>query len=283
MKFSPTNMTCCSDQTFADLDWVALRANALAKKGWQNKGPKEWDNKAGSFAARNKNAAYVELFLAHLPLEPTMTVLDIGSGPGTLAIPIARKVQAVTAIDFSRTMLEVLKEQAEQEQLTNIKTVHCAWEDDWQAQGIAVHDIAIASRALGVKDLATALKKIDAYGSRYVFLSDRIGATPFDRGAFTALGRPFAAGPDYIYTVNMLYTLGIHPNLAVLTLEREVTYPSMEEALRSYSWMFQDITAAENLALENYISGKIVNREGNSLTVRRDQPPRWALIWWQKS
>ncbi len=106
-------MTCSAGKTFADLDWVSLRANALAKKGWQNKGPKEWDSKAGSFAARNKNAAYVELFLAHLPLEPTMTVLDIGSGPGTLAIPIARRVQAVTAIDFSSAMLEVLREQAE--------------------------------------------------------------------------------------------------------------------------------------------------------------------------
>jgi Methyltransferase domain len=269
--------------TFADINWAELRANAFEKKGWRNKGPKEWDAKANSFAARNKSAAYIDLFLALLPLEPTMSVLDVGSGPGTLAIPIATKVQSVTAIDFSEGMLAVLNTLSSEQQITNIKTIQCAWEDDWQAKGIGPHDIAIASRAMGVRDLASALIKIDAWATRYVFLSDRIGETPFDVGAFAAVGRPFAAGPDYIYTVNMLYTLGIHPNISVLTLDREMTFSSMEEAMKSYSWMFNDITTDETAALEKYLQGLIVRRANGQLTVRRIAPPRWAVIWWQKN
>ena len=80
-------------QMYADIDWSSLRANALAQKGWQEKGPVEWDQKARSFASRNKSTAYVDLVLSHLPLDPSFTVLDIGSGPGTLAIPMAKKVQ----------------------------------------------------------------------------------------------------------------------------------------------------------------------------------------------
>ncbi len=269
-------------QTFADIDWAYLRAKAFEKKAWRNKGPKEWDAKASSFAARNKSAAYIDLFLALLPLETTMSVLDVGSGPGTLTIPIAGKVGSVTAIDFSAGMLEVLNDLAATEKISNIKTIQCAWEDDWQAKGLRPHDIAIASRAMGVEDLDAALKKIDAYATRYVFLSDRIGSTPFDVAAFAALGRPFAAGPDYIYTVNMLYSLGIHPNISVLTLDREITFASMEEATKSYSWMFNDITADETVALENYLRKQIVKKEGDQLTLRREAPPRWAVIWWQK-
>ncbi|MBU1568747.1 MAG: class I SAM-dependent methyltransferase [Proteobacteria bacterium] len=270
-------------QTFADINWAELRANAFEKKGWSNKGPKEWDAKAASFATRNKSASYIDLFLDLLPLEPTMSVLDVGSGPGTLAIPIAGKVRSVTAIDFSKGMLEGLNKIASEENVTNIKTIHCAWEDDWQAKGIRPHDIAIASRAMGVRDLETALKKINDHASRYVFLSDRIGETPFDVAAFAAVDRPFSAGPDYIYTINILYSLGIHPNISVLTLEREMTFSSMEEALRSYSWMFSDITASETVALEKYLQRQIVSRDSNTLTLRREAPPRWAVIWWQKN
>lgn len=275
-------MTDFSPATYADIDWTVLRANALKKKGWHNKEAKDWDGKARSFAGRNKSSAYIDLFLSHLPLQPDMTVLDVGSGPGTLAIPIARQVKSVTAIDFSRTMLDTLIELAAAEQLTNIDIAHCAWEDDWQARGIKPHDIAIASRAMGVKDLEEALKKIDAFALQYVFLSDRIGATPFEIGAFKALGRPFAPGPDYIYTLNILYTMGIYANVTVLTLEQDVIYSSMDEAIKSYSWMFHDITAREIAALERYIAGQVIDSAADRLTVRRTTVPQWALIWWKK-
>ena len=275
-------MANTTPQTYDDINWTKLRANALEKKGWQKKGPDDWDKKARSFSSRNKSAAYVDLVLSHLPLKKSFTVLDIGSGPGTLAIPMAGRVKTVTAIDFSRGMLDTLEEIAREEDIGNINTVQCAWEDDWAEKGLQAHDVAIASRSMGVKDLVGALNKINSYGSRYIFLTDRIGSTPFEAGAFEALGRPFSSGPDYIYTLNTLYTLGIHPNVTVLNLERDVEYASMAEAINSYSWMFHDITAEEITALEKYLTGKIIHSENGRLTIRRESPPQWALIWWEK-
>lgn len=269
-------------QVYADIDWTSLRANALARKGWQDKGSAEWDQKAKSFAGRNKSAAYVDIVLSHMPLEPSFTVLDIGSGPGTLAIPMAKKVQSVTAIDFSREMLNTLNEIAREEEIGNIQTVQCAWEDDWQLKGLQPHDVAVASRSMGVKDLEAALYKIDRYGTRYVFLTDRIGSTPFDEGAFKAIGRPFFPGPDYIYTLNILYTMGIYPNVSILKLEQVTEYASLTEAINSYSWMFHGITPQENKALEKYLTEKIIHSQNGRVTVRRDSPPQWALIWWKK-
>jgi SAM-dependent methyltransferase len=269
-------------QTYEDIDWTTLRANAMNRKGWKSKGPKEWDSKAPAFSRRNKDSLYTSLFLSQLPLKSSYTVLDIGSGPGTLAIPIAEKVKKITAVDFSRGMLDTLQEIAAQEQLNNITTIQCAWEDDWYSRGIEPHDIAIASRSMGVRDLAAALKKINSYGEKFIFISDRIGQTPFEESAFTALDRPFQPGPDYIYTLNTLYTLGIYPNVTVLQLETDTAYENIDEAVKSYSWMFKDITREETNLLEKYISERIVERQGDRITVRRDHPHRWALIWWGK-
>ncbi len=276
-------MTNFKPKVFTDIDWNTLRSNALAQKGWQEKSPADWDKKACSFSSRNKSTEYVDLILSHLPLRSSFTVLDIGSGPGTLALPLARKVKSVTAIDFSHGMLNVIDELACREKIDNIKTVQCAWEDDWQQKGLQPHDIAIASRSMGVKDLKTALGKINSYGSRYVFLTDRVGATPFEERAFAALGREFSPGPDYIYTINMLYSLGIHPNVTVLKLQQDVVYDSMAEAINSYTWMFHDITPLERISLEKYLAGKIIHSEGDRLTIRRDSPPQWALISWEKT
>jgi 2-polyprenyl-3-methyl-5-hydroxy-6-metoxy-1,4-benzoquinol methylase len=109
-------------KTYEDINWPLLRENAMERKGWKNKTPKDWDKKARSFSGRNKHNSYTDLFISHIPLEANSSVLDIGSGPGTLAIPLARKTAAVTAIDFSKVMLVTLNEQAEVEGLQNITT-----------------------------------------------------------------------------------------------------------------------------------------------------------------
>jgi SAM-dependent methyltransferase len=281
-KILSITMLLSPPQIYEDIDWPLLRANAMQKKGWKNKGPEQWDKKAGSFAKRNRDSLYTSLFLAQLPLQKSHTVLDIGCGPGTLALPIAVHVKSVTALDFSSRMLSTLDDLAKKENITNICSVQCSWEDNWKEKGIEPHDIAIASRSMGVEDLPAALEKIDQFGKRFVFLSDRIGATPFDEQAFKALGRDFLPGPDYIYTLNILYTLGIHANMTVLTLDRTVTYDNMDSAVSSYSWMFNDISATELKLLKKYISSRIIEKNGEKITVERENPPRWALIWWAK-
>lgn len=75
-------------------------------------------------------------------------------------------------------MLDTLEERAVEDNVDNIHTVQCAWEDDWAEKGLKAHDIAIASRSMGVKDLKAALIKINGFGSRFIFLTDRIGSTP---------------------------------------------------------------------------------------------------------
>jgi ubiquinone/menaquinone biosynthesis C-methylase UbiE len=72
------------------------------------------------FARTNRAAVIVE----HLNLQPGMTVLDIGCGPGRVTIPIAKAIGPrgeVVALDLQEGMLARAREKALAANLTNIR------------------------------------------------------------------------------------------------------------------------------------------------------------------
>ncbi len=268
--------------TYGDINWNLLWQNGRKQKSWRSKGAEEWDKKAPAFAERTGHSPYIPLFLSRLPLEKSFSVLDVGSGPGTLALPLAEQVKEVTAIDYSERMLEILRSKAEAKNLTNIKCTHCSWESDWASFDIQPADIAIASRSMNVADLSGAIDKLNTYAKKYVFITDRIAPSPFDPEAFAAIGRNFDSGPDYIFTLNFLYTKGIHASVDILELDNFIEFNSMEEAIKSYVWMFKDITSTETQKLKKYINSKVIDPKSERLKLHLKYPPRWALIWWEK-
>lgn len=269
--------------TYNDIDWQRLWEQSRSQKTWKSKRAPEWDQKAASFAERTKDSAYVEGFMEYLDLDDSLSVLDVGCGPGTLAIPIARQVAQVTAIDYSDKMLDLLDSRAEQAGLTNVRTIHCAWEDDWAEHAITTYDIVIASRSMNIQDLVGGLQKLNRHSSGRTYIAERIDPSPFDSDAFKAIGRPFKSGPDYIYTVNMLYRLGIHPRIDIIELDRELCFNSMEQALNGYKWMFKELQPKEEKLLEKYLESRIIRKEQDIIVIRRDPPQRWALLSWTKS
>ena len=269
--------------TYNDINWSLLWQNGRAQKSWKSKEASEWDDKASSFAERTGRSPYIARVLSRLPLEKSFTVLDIGSGPGTLALPLAKQVKRVTALDYSQKMLEILRKRASSQKLTNVDCIHCSWESDWDNFGIQPADIAIASRSMNVADLSGAIDKLNSYAKKYAFITDRIAPSPFDPEAFAAIGRTFNSGPDYIFTLNFLYSKGIHASIDILELDNFAEFESMEEALKSYVWMFKDISPEETAKLEKYIASKATDTTDNSIRLHLKYPPRWAMIWWKKN
>jgi SAM-dependent methyltransferase len=222
----------------------------------------------------------VDIFLGLIELSPELSVLEVGCGPGTLALPIARQVGRVTALDYSQGMLELLNKEAESQGIDNVTTVHCDWEDEWSEFGVEPHDLVLASRSMNIADLSGALQKIGRYATQTVHVAERIAPSPFDPTAFAALGREFSSGPDYIYTLNMCYQLGIHPRISHIELSRDQQFASLDAAVEGYAWMFRDLSTDERNTLEHYVKDRIVARDGDYLTVRRDHAQRWALLSW---
>ena len=269
--------------TYSDIDWEMLWQQARANKSWKSKGAREWDSKAAAFSTRTRTSPYVDKFLAHLDLRDTMCVLDVGCGPGTLALPIAQRIEQVTALDYSQGMLDCLSEQADSQGLTNIRAIRCAWEDDWRQHDIGTHDIVIASRSMNIEYPLSGLRKLVHHCRKKtgrIIIAERIDPSPFDPDAFEAIGRPFASGPDYIYTLNMLYALGIHPQISHIELDRELRFSNLDHALQSYAWMFKELSDDEEQRLRQFLRGRIIEQQDDYIVIERNHPQRWALLHW---
>lgn len=266
---------------YGDIDWNLMWRNSRSQKSWKKKKSADWDKRAATFAERNVGSPFVDRFLPLLHLQPGWRVLDVGCGPGTLALPIARRGHPVTAMDYSSAMLDELVRLADAEGLDNIRKIQASWEDDWQALEIPQHEVAIASRSLSVEDLGSALTKLNDWATRAVYIVDRVGAGPFDPDLFRAIGRDFEPGPDYIFTINLLYTMGIHAHVDFITLDENRTYGSRKEALQSYRWMVDDLTSEEEHHLADYVDQRLRCGEDGLWWLTRRTPPRWALIWWE--
>ena len=266
---------------FRDLDWNLMWQECRRQKTWRRKTSADWDRRAVGFAKRNVASSYVTEFLEIMRPKPEWSVLDVGSGPGTLTLPLARLVRQVTAVDYAERMLEILQQEAEQADLSNIAVCRGAWQDDWQGLGFEPHDVAIASRSLAVDDLRAALEKLDAFGTKAVFISDRVGAGPFEPEVFKAVGRKFNPGPDYIFTVNLLYSMGIHANVGFIDAGTRV-FADHEAAFDSVAWMVDEPSPEEGRKLQAYVDDRLRALPDGSWTLAGVKPARWAVIWWLK-
>lgn len=87
-----------------------------------------------------------------LEIDPTWTVLDIGSGPGTLALPLARRAEMVTVVEPSPAMVKRLKRHIAEEGFSNIRILPDKWEN-LSDDEVGQHDVVIASYSLAFLDL----------------------------------------------------------------------------------------------------------------------------------
>jgi len=262
-------------------DWNLLWQQARKDKSWHSKSESDWDSRAAAFAGRTGGSTYAQAFLTLLRPEPDWSILDVGSGPGTLALPLAHRVRRVTCLDFSANMLAILQARAATQQLANIRTCKGSWTDDWRGLGLDRHDVVIASRSLAVTDLAAALRRLTEFARRMVAVTDKVHHGPFDPDAFAAVGRPLNSGPDYLYTVNLLHQMGQLATVDFIRLEEVKSYPSLDQALTRYTWMFPDLNPTETEALRHYLRAIATVRADGTITLQCRHVPTWAYISWR--
>ena len=110
------------------------------------------------FARTNRAAVISE----HLALSPGMTVLDLGCGPGRVAVPVAESIGPqgqVIAMDIQARMLSRAKEKAQEARLTNIDFLHAGSGEN--QLGRERFDRVLLVTVLGeIPDRETALKEI---------------------------------------------------------------------------------------------------------------------------
>src|SRR5215472_18459144 len=107
--------------------------------------------------------------LRRLPIRSGMRVLDLGCGPGRLAIPIAHQVGEdgeVLAVDLQPAMLSIVQRRAAAEGLRNVRTLQAAAGDGGLGENrydlallvTVLGEVPAGRRAAAVEQLARALR-----------------------------------------------------------------------------------------------------------------------------
>ena len=237
-----------------------------------------WDGRAKQFnESMTQNRERSQKQMAKIELAPEYTVLDVGAGTGRLAIPIAKCVKSVTAIDPSRGMLACLKENMERESVENITYLNKKWEDTKLGVDIEQHDVVIASHSLAMLDIQDALAKMDAASKKCVYLFTFAGRW-MDGGLWEKIyGEKRSSWSDYIYLCNILHDMGIYANVEIWDSEFEQHYVGIDEAVTKLKETY-DLPSEKEVVLREYLSKTLVEDNGALCLKRKSKS---AMIWWQ--
>ena len=213
------------------------------------------------------------------------SVLDIGAGPGTLAIPLARMGCRVTAVEPSEGMAECLQNNMAAENLNNVRLVQKRWEDvEPEADLEPPNDVVVASYSLGFDDLKPALLKMDSVAGHYVYIfwfADM--KSPWQQSYGEIWEKlygvaPRASGqPNIVF--NLLNQLGIFANVEVFQEEMTNRFASLDEAVADQSYGLNITTPAQEAVLREYLEKRLQADSGQYVL----RTVSWRMkIWWKK-
>jgi len=177
--------------------------------------------------------------------------------------------------DFEDAIDHHLEKNAKEKNITNINIINKSWYDSWE--DIPKADIVIASRSMEVKNMKEALQKLDNQGKKRVYLSYKVGGSFLADGILEAMKKEIIKKPDYIYVLNILYSLGINAKLNFVRSEgRNTIYSSKNDFIESVSWSIGSLSKEEIIRLEKYYEEVIKNKKETIDYVK------WAVISWEK-
>ncbi|MBP7587471.1 MAG: class I SAM-dependent methyltransferase [Thermoanaerobaculia bacterium] len=259
--------------TILDVDFGRMYRDHLAASGRREKPPEAWDARAAEMGPETQGS-YVTEFVRRMDLSGCETLLDVGCGPGTIALAVADRLSRVYGLDYSRGMLNVLMENAAARGLSNVEPIQCAWEDDWS--DVPACDVVVASRSTLVSDMAEALAKLDARAHRRVYLTSLVGGRFVHGEIFQALGRTQPPFPDYIYILNILYRMGRLPRLDYIDAGgRTAGGSDFESLVRQVTFSLGELSPAEmeRLAAWYHADPERAQQAG--------APRCWAFVSWE--
>jgi SAM-dependent methyltransferase len=247
----------------------------------------DWDKRenADRYAAQSAGEfkKRIRMTLDDLEVGPSTRVLDIGAGPGTLAVPLAPRVKEITAVEPGAGMIAALQERAGKEGIRNITCVQKLWEDVDPARDLnGPYDLVIASLSLTMHDIREAVQKMDDASCGEVCLYWFVDL-PFWERMYADLmiplhGRPYYPGPKADCLWNVLYQAGIYADVRMLPLDKEYRFPSRGEMTAFFKKRFGVTTAGQERVLETYLSG-LIHPEGNDVVISGTST--FAKIWWK--
>jgi SAM-dependent methyltransferase len=242
-----------------------------------------WDRSAYMYDKMAKlEREYTENQINTLILDSNDSVLDVGCGPGRIAVPVAKRAARVTALDASAKMLEYCMKNAKQQGLSNITPKQIDWNTAKVGVDVEKHDVVIASRSVGLRDII----KLNSAANKYVFIlsfAQRPSLKEVQMDLFKGITQEnikFHSNRMFGYNIvfNILYDLGIDPNVRIVKDGFTKDYATYEEAYDDLRTLGEVKPEQESLFRDNVNKYLTKNHDG-SVTFRRET--KTYIMWWE--
>ncbi|HXM55303.1 MAG TPA: methyltransferase domain-containing protein [Candidatus Dormibacteraeota bacterium] len=208
-----------------DVDWAAhWRRLVEAREGtaspWSS--DDRWVSRAEYFARMTLPPRDWLVEAMEPWLRPTATLIDVGAGTGRYAVPLAERLDWVTAVEPSQAMRERIPP------ADNVTVIGSGWMDAEPAPA----DLVICVHVLyGVADVMPFVEKLERSARERVFVVMRDGPASYPADA---LARALGTRPRQPWLRDLLLLLreaGVEPDLAMSTYQPSIRYESVADAV----------------------------------------------------
>ena len=212
-------------------------------------------------------------------IDDNFEVLEIGTGPGTLTIPLAKKVKKITGIEFAERNIKNLKLNLKENNLSNVEIVNKKWEEIEDDKIKEKFDMVVCSHFLWqIKDVDELLKRMENASRRYCSIIQPCGRDELIKKIFEKISNQKYTGqfePDadyFAYVILREWGRLVSVKYFDYTFERD-----MEEQVRnvaSFIGRFYEVDAVLQKRIKDYlleVSEDGIYREENKA----------AVMWWK--
>ena len=258
----------------------AEHAQSERVRGLDNSSADSWEPLAERFRpeALSTDDPVVQRILQEV--EPRHTVIDVGAGGGRLALPLSIQCQRVVAVEPSASMGSILEEEANRVQRDNIVLVASSWEE----ADIEAADIVLCVQVLyTVKDIVPFVRKLEAHARERVLVvlyenPPQFQAHPLWPGVH---GQERLKLPCLLEFMQVLWELGLYPDLEMLPPQEPRGFESRERALRQMRPRLLVAAGSDGeRRLEEVLRDELEEVDGR-FKIRGVPPFRPALISWR--
>jgi len=212
-------------------------------------------------------------------LSPGIEVLEIGPGPGTLTIPLSKRVKSITAIEFSSKMVTALKKKLDKEHINNVEILKKDWMKLPESELKRRYDLVVCSHFLWqVEDLEAHLEKMEGASKSFCAIIQPSGRDAVVRDTYEAIvSKPYQGQfePDAdIFPYIILRQKGRLSNTNSIEYAIRRDQPQLSRYVASFIGRYIEVDKSVDEAIVEFV-GKYIK---NDIHIEQSKA---MVMWWR--
>ncbi|MAF53968.1 MAG: class I SAM-dependent methyltransferase [SAR202 cluster bacterium] len=207
------------------------------------------------------------------------TVLDVGGGAGRLALPFALKCQSVTVVEPSEGMLGQLRVSVAEHNVENVMMVRAKWEE----AEVAAQDFVVCSHVVyGIPQIEDFVRRLHEHATKRVALLSFVNAPQAHIAGLwgPVHGEARIELPALPELVNVLWEMGIHPDVTMIPGKQRRLFDSTDSAMDE---MMRRLFIGDNPIKEERLRAALpdfLEDTPDGYVIKGSKPARQGIVHW---